>query len=77
MIRAIYIGDRFYWDSGTSMSSLVRITFDLDGRMRGHRFDWGDVTQALKRGEEVHIRPATASELRKAEETLEAMRAEP
>lgn len=55
MIKLIYIGDEFYWKSGTMMSSIY--TED------GNRYDWGFVSRALARGEEVHIRPATDAEL--------------
>lgn len=50
----IYIGDQFYLESGTVMSSI----YD----MQGNRSDWGFVQTALKKGESVHIRPATEEE---------------
>ncbi|HUU90512.1 MAG TPA: hypothetical protein VM238_04800 [Phycisphaerae bacterium] len=53
-MNLIYIGEHFYLDSGTAMSSIY--TED------GQRMDWGFVQIELERGEDVHIRQATADE---------------
>lgn len=50
----IYIGDHFYIQSGTMMSSLYTT--------QGNRFDWGLVQVALQRGHLINIRPATDAE---------------
>lgn len=55
MIMAIYIGDKFYRESGTSMSSIY-----LED---GLRYDYGFMKRDLAKGETVQIRPATAQEL--------------
>lgn len=54
-MELIFIGDDFYQKSGTMMSPIYSVT--------GERCDWGFVNCALRRGESVHIRPATSSEL--------------
>uniref|UniRef100_A0A6H2A654 Uncharacterized protein n=1 Tax=viral metagenome TaxID=1070528 RepID=A0A6H2A654_9ZZZZ len=55
MLSLIYIGSEFYVKSSTMMSSI----YTVDGR----RSDWGKVSIALEKGEEVHIRPATRKEM--------------
>jgi hypothetical protein len=50
----IYIGDHFYYESGSVMSSVY-----LED---GTRFDWGKLKVALSNGEEIHIRQATNEE---------------
>ena len=62
IINLIFIGDRFYSESGSWMSSLCTV--------EGLRFDWGKVTCALMEGHEVHICPATAKEIEHAEKQL-------
>jgi len=54
-MNLIFIGDDFYSNSSTEMSSI----YTTDGK----RFNWGKVTIALRNGEEVHIRPATKEDL--------------
>lgn len=54
-MELIFIGENFYSDSGTIMSSIYTVD--------GLRSDWGQVKIALGKGESVHIRPATDSEL--------------
>lgn len=61
-MKLVYIGDKFYHESGTMMSSLY--TED------GQRSDWGFVNIALRRGEEVQIRQATSEELERYEKRL-------
>lgn len=53
-MNLIYIGDHFYFESGTSMSPIY--TED------GQRSDWGFVQCALRDGQTVNIRPATETE---------------
>lgn len=53
-LNLIYIGDHFYFESGTAMSPIY--TED------GYRSGWGQVGSALKQGREVHIRQATQAE---------------
>lgn len=62
-INLFYIGDNFYWDSGTSMSPI----YEVD---TGKRYDWGFVQCDLKNGETVNIRPANEIELAWAENRL-------
>jgi hypothetical protein len=55
-INLIFIGDEFYSESGTSMSSIyVENTWE--------RSDFGFVSVALRAGNTVNIRPATDAEL--------------
>jgi hypothetical protein len=53
-INLIFIGEEFYFKSGSIMSSLYTTT--------GDRYDWGFVTIALEKGKTVNIRPATKEE---------------
>lgn len=53
-MKLIYIGDYFYRQSGTMMSPIYHET--------GERSDWGQVSCALRAGENVHIRQATQQE---------------
>ena len=62
-MELIYIGNKFYLESGTMMSPI----YDVNG----YRQDWGKVQIALQNGESVHIRPATQSELIPFNEKLE------
>jgi hypothetical protein len=54
-MELIYIGERFYRDSQTMMSSI----YDIDGK----RQDWGKIQIDLENGESVHIRQATEGEM--------------
>lgn len=54
-IRLIYIGTDFYHKSSTIMSSIYDMYWE--------RWDWGKVGIALDRGDYIHIRPATGSEM--------------
>jgi hypothetical protein len=55
-IQLFFIGDKFYSESRTVMSSIyVKDTFE--------RYDWGFVNIALKEGYKVTITPATNDEL--------------
>lgn len=54
-LNLIFIGTKFYFESGTRMSSIYDET--------DNRSDWGFVQVHLSNGGEVHIRPATSTEL--------------
>ena len=60
--KLLYIGDHFYFESGTSMSSIY--TED------GYRYDWGFIKRDLSKGYEVHIRQATDAEVGRYERKL-------
>jgi len=66
-IELYYIGDGFYWDSGTSMSSIYVVDTHK-------RFDWGFVHVELSKGNRVHIRPATDAEMVRAYKELDEIR---
>jgi len=70
-MKVIFIGDRFYEDSGTIMSPVYEIK---EGGIA--RTDWGFITIALRNGEEVHIRPATKDEMKAFELRLLKINAE-
>ena len=53
-MKLVYIGDHFYHESGTNMSSIYT--------EHGERSDWGFVQSALRRGETIEIRQATQQE---------------
>lgn len=55
MERIFYVGDQFYLESGTHLSSLYN--------ENGQREDWGKVSRYLANGKTVIIRPATDVEL--------------
>lgn len=59
VIVLYYIGQEFYWKSGTTMSSLYN---EADGR----RWDYGFLDRALADGHKVEIRQATVVELEAA-----------
>ena len=62
-MKLIYIGRKYYLESGTSMSSIYH-----EGTWE--RSDWGFVQVALDQGENVEIRPATDQEVKKADQML-------
>jgi hypothetical protein len=68
MQKFIYIGNKFYIESGTIMSSIYRIL--EDGEIV-ERSDWGKVQLVLGRGEEIHIRPAYPEEMQIAQARLD------
>lgn len=55
-IELFFIGDNFYEESQTRMSSIY-----VAGSYK--RFDWGFVNCLLREGKSVFIRPATKDEL--------------
>lgn len=61
-MKLVYIGDHFYAESGSAMSSIY--TED------GYRSDWGQVQMALRRGESIEIRQSTLNEKKHYEEQL-------
>lgn len=63
VVNIYYIGENFYSNSGTMMSSIY-----LEG---GFRTDWGKVRIALIEGKEVRIRQATDAEMLAAYKELE------
>ena len=65
-MELIYIGEKFYAESGTVMSSIYDV--------HSNRQDWGKVQIALQNGESVHIRPATESELKMYNKRLKTMK---
>ena len=58
-MQVIYVGDKYYFESGTIMSSVYQI--DDAGSFK--RTDWGEIQEALKQEKEIHIRPATEIEI--------------
>jgi hypothetical protein len=66
-MELIFIGDRFYAESGSMMSPIYDVA--------GNRQDWGFVSVALRDGRSVHIRPATKKELAHYEKILEKYKA--
>jgi hypothetical protein len=62
----IFIGDDFYLESGTVMSSI----YTEDGK----RYDWGFVNRDLKQGKQVIIRAATPIELSYYKDKLNNLR---
>lgn len=67
-IEVIHIGDKFYFRSGTSMSSIYMVV--ANGLYT--RFDWGFVQVALEAGNRVNIRPATDHEMVEFQKILDA-----
>ena len=57
-MQCIFIGESFYFESGTLISSVYKI--EPNGYSRT---DWGHIQMALMDGEEVSIRPATIFEM--------------
>lgn len=59
-MNLVYIGEKFYRDSLTLMSSI----YEVQGPGKGYRrSDWGEVVVALQHGISVTIRPATEVQL--------------
>lgn len=67
-VNLIYIGEKFYWESGTSMSSI----YEQKG-VEYRRWDWGKVSIALQRGEKLTIVPASAEQIKMFEAELAKM----
>lgn len=72
----IYIGDRFYNESKTMMSSIYTREYTEDGKgWRYKRTDWGKVNRSLREGEHVEIYPATKEEIALFEKELKEISA--
>jgi hypothetical protein len=65
-INLIYIGDKFYRESSTRMSSIYTEKFQ--------RYDWGFVQRDLQEGKTVNIRPANTIEMAIAENELKLIK---
>ena len=70
----IYIGEDFYFETGTMMSCIYEKTSE------GYeRFDWGFMERAVRHGDTVVLRPATGEErgffIKKKEEYLDKKKA--
>lgn len=65
-MKVIFIGNDYYYESGTRMSSVYQI--EDEGRLK--RTHWGFIQIALAKGEEVHIRPANEKELEQMDSLL-------
>lgn len=70
-MKVIYVGERFYWESETVMSS-----FYLEHKGHFERTDLGKIEIALQAGKSVEIRPATKAELALFEKSLAEIKAE-
>jgi hypothetical protein len=66
-VNLFYIGDDFYGNSGTMMSSIYT-TIDRN------RYNWGKVKIALDNGKKIHIRPATEKEMVWGNNTLKEIK---
>jgi len=58
VIWVIFIGNNFYYESGTVMSSLYKI---VSGGYE--RYDWGFAERDLADGKSIRIRPADEQEM--------------
>lgn len=67
-MEVIFIGDKFYDESQTMITSVYKILHSGGYE----RTDWGFIQIALEKGESVHIRPATKSEIKYFEKMLKA-----
>lgn len=65
MRKFVYIGNKFYIESGTRMGNFLEI---VDGGYE--RAGLGDIEIALMEGDEVHARPANRKEIEMAKATL-------
>ena len=65
-MKLIYIGERFYFDSGGVMSAIYYED--------GDRCDWGHVKMGLRDGRSVNIRPASDGEIESAELKLKEIK---
>lgn len=64
-MNCVYIGNRFYRESKTMMSSIY-----VNNGNIFIRTDFGKIQSALERGENIEIRPATTNEIKLFEEKL-------
>jgi len=69
-MNLVFIGNKFYIKSGTTMSSIYEI--DSDGNII-NRSDWGKVQKTLSNKEPVHIYPANDAQMVWAYKMLEEL----
>lgn len=60
--QVVYIGDQFYSQSGSVMSSVYEVR-TVDGKKEYKRYDYGFLQSDLANGIRVNMRPATDKEL--------------
>jgi len=58
-----FIGERFYRDSSTMMSSIYEKTNNPKFEPQYYRSDWNQVQFILEAGEIIYLRPATNDEM--------------
>lgn len=61
----VFIGNEFYYESGTMMSCVYEKTND-----KYKRTDWGFIQIALEEGYDINMRPATEEEMKMFKEKL-------
>lgn len=59
--QVVFIGEQFYLQSGTSMSSVYEVR-TVNGKKEYKRYDYGFLQCDLANGIRVNIRPATDKE---------------
>lgn len=67
-MKCVFIGERFYHESSTMMSSVYILSNN-----KFSRTSWGDISQALTAGKKVEIRPAHKKEIAFFEKQLESL----
>jgi hypothetical protein len=60
--QVVYIGDQFYSQSGSAMSSVYEVR-TVNGKKEYKRYDYGFLLCDLAKGIRVNMRPATDKEL--------------
>lgn len=63
-MNCVFIGDDFYFETGSTMSSVYEVIDKGNGFEELKRTDWGFIHIALENGEEVHIVPASKNQLK-------------
>lgn len=66
MKMVYYFGDKYYNESGTTMSSLYT--------EKGERYDWGFLRRDVENGEDVVVRKATPDMIKWADNILETFK---
>ena len=77
-MQVIYIGDKYYWESSSTMSSVYKVVFKSkvngdEWKEHLERTDWGLIQIALQEGEEVIIKPATKKQLKHFDKMLDGI----
>ena len=67
-LTIIFIGEKFYAESGTMMSPIYT--------ENGERYDYGFLRCDLEAGKTIVIRPATGDEFRHYQQQLDKLKAE-